>query len=93
MLQQDWAARLSSRGLAPMGPGGPCWPLPSLSSWQMKEPKQSSPALSNPLAPRDQTHPQPAREGRESSRACRTRSPEPVSLPQDPGGDGLSSGS
>lgn len=35
------------RGLASMEPAGPCWPLPSLSSWQMKEPKQSSPALSN----------------------------------------------
>lgn len=35
------------RGLAPMEPEGPCWPLPSLSSWQMKETKQSSPALSN----------------------------------------------
>lgn len=42
-----------------MGPGGPRRPLPTLSSWQMKEPKQSSPALSNPLAPRDQTHPRP----------------------------------
>lgn len=30
-----------------MGPRGPCWPLPSLSSWQMKEPKQGSLALSN----------------------------------------------
>lgn len=30
-----------------MGLRGPCWPLPSLSSWQMKGPKQSSPALSN----------------------------------------------
>ena len=30
-----------------MEPEGPCWPLPSRSSWQMKEPKQSSPALSN----------------------------------------------
>lgn len=48
------------QGLDPMGPRGPCRPLPTLSSWQMKEPKQSSPALSNPLAPRDQTHPQPA---------------------------------
>lgn len=47
MLQQNWAARLSGRGLAPMGPRSPCWPLPSLSSWQMKESKQSSLALSN----------------------------------------------
>lgn len=36
-----------------------------------------------PLAPRAQTHPQPARAGRgEGSRACRPGGPGPVSLPQ-----------
>lgn len=44
---QHRATAPGGRGLAPKGPGGPYWPLPSFSSWQMKEPKQSSPALSN----------------------------------------------
>lgn len=91
--RRDWAAGLIRKGLAPVGPGGPCWPLPGLSSWQMKESKQSSLALSNPLAPCDQTHPQPARGGRGSSRAGRTRGPEPVSLLQDPGERGIAPGS
>lgn len=76
-----------------MGPRGPCWPLPSLSSWQMKEPKQSSLALSNPLAPCDQTHPQLARGDRGSSRAGRTRGPQPVSLLQNPGERAIAPGS
>lgn len=48
-----------------------------------------------PLAPRAQTHPQPAGEGRgEGSRAWRAGGPGPVSLPRDPEwGDGLTPGS
>lgn len=77
VLQQDWAARLSGRGLALMGPRGPCWPLPSLSSWQMKEPKQSSLALSNaPGTPR----PDPPTDSLRGQKAG-----QPPAGPGDPG--------